>query len=132
MTAEEAAEELLRKAAKRARSSQPSLSLMSTLASLSIAMEMDCRRLILSSRVQLAETLGLHLDMPDGARLLMESDLPNCLTSEDVELQARAQWTYARILLSCSDKKNGEEQEKVLYWMNRAEQGESRIVALKG
>lgn len=101
LTAEDAAEALLEKAAQRVQSSQPMLSLMPTLASLSIAKDMDCSRLILRARVQLAETLGLYLQMPDGARLLMELDLPNCLSSDDVELRARAQWTYARVLLSC-------------------------------
>ncbi|SPO20705.1 uncharacterized protein UTRI_00181 [Ustilago trichophora] len=130
LTAEEAAEALLRKAAQRARSDQPSLSLMPTLAALSIAKEMDCHRLIFGARVQLAETLGLHLNMPDGARLLVESDLPNCLTSEDVELRARAQWAYACILLACSDKTDREDLTRVLHWLRRAEQDAGRVECL--
>lgn len=124
LTAEEAAEALLRKAAQRARSSQASLLLMPALAALSIAKEMDCHRLLLSARIQLAEALGLHLQMPDGARLLMESDLPNCLRCEDAELRARAQWTYARLLLSCSDKQSHQDLARVLHWLQKAEQGE--------
>lgn len=124
LTAEDAAEALLSKASQRAQSEQPALSLMPTLAALAIAKEMDCHRLVLKARVQLAEMLGLHLKMPDGACLLIESDLPNCLTSEDVELRARAQWTYARILLACSDKQNHEDLTKVLRWMQAAEKGE--------
>ncbi|KAJ1030473.1 hypothetical protein NDA16_001382 [Ustilago loliicola] len=130
LTAEDAAEALLRKAAHRAKSNEPTLSLMPTLASLSIAKEMDCHRLICSARVQLAETLGLHLKMPDGARLLMESDLPVCLTSEDAELRARAQWTYARILLSSADKQKREELTRALHWMQEAEQDADRAECL--
>ncbi|KAJ1041186.1 hypothetical protein NDA11_006746 [Ustilago hordei] len=130
LTAEEAAEALLRKAAQRAKSSEPTLSLMPTLASLSIAKEMDCHRLICSARVQLAETLGLHLKMPDGARLLMEADLPVCLISEDAELRSRAQWTYARILLSSTDKQNSEELTRVLRWMQEAEKDADRAECL--
>lgn len=127
LTAEDAAEALLEKAAQRVQSSQPMLSLMPTLASLSIAKDMDCSRLILRARVQLAETLGLYLQMPDGARLLMELDLPNCLSSDDVELRARAQWTYARVLLSCwnKDKLEPDDLTKVLHWLQKAERGES-------
>lgn len=125
LTAEQAAEALLAKAAQRAQSSQPMLSLMPTLASLSIAKDMDCNRLILRARVQLAETLGLHLQMPDGARLLMESDLPNCLSSDDVELRALAQWTYARVLLSRSDKQEPQDLARVLQWLQEAERGKS-------
>ena len=124
LTAEEAAEALLHKATQRARSDAPTLSLMPTLASLSIAKEMDCHQSILSARVQLAETLGLHLHMADGARLLIESDLPNCLTSEDAELRARAQWTYARILLAGADKESKKDLKRVLHWLEEAEQGE--------
>ncbi len=76
LTAEEAAEALLRKATTRAESEQPSLALMPTLACLSIAKEMDCQRLVLGARVQLAETLGLHLQMADGTRSLVETDCP--------------------------------------------------------
>ncbi|GAC73382.1 hypothetical protein PANT_9c00091 [Moesziomyces antarcticus T-34] len=122
LTAEEAAEALLRKATTRAESEQPSLALMPTLACLSIAKEMDCQRLVLGARVQLAETLGLHLRMADGTRSLVETDLPACLANEDAELRARAQWTYARTLLSCSDKSSSEDLEKVLLWLARAEQ----------
>lgn len=124
LTAEDAAEALLGKAAQRAKANEPTLALMPTLASLAIAKEMDCHRLICSARVQLAETLGLHLKMPDGAQLLIESDLPVCLTSEDAELRARAQWTYARILLSSADRQSREELTRALYWMQEAEQGE--------
>lgn len=130
LTAEEAAERLLHKAAKRAKSSHPTLSVMPTLAALSIAKEMDCQRLILSARIQLAETLGSHLKMPDGARLLIEADLPNSLTSEDAELRARAQWTYARILLSCSDKQSSEELERVLHWLQQAERDAEKAECL--
>ena len=123
LTAEEAAEALLAKAAQRTQSSQPMLALTPTLASLSIAKDMDCTRLILRAKVQLAETLGLHLQMPGGARLLLESDLPNCLSSDDVELRALAQWTYARMLLSCSDKQEPKDLERVLHWLQQAERG---------
>uniref|UniRef100_V5EW56 Anaphase-promoting complex subunit 5 n=1 Tax=Kalmanozyma brasiliensis (strain GHG001) TaxID=1365824 RepID=V5EW56_KALBG len=121
-TAEEAAEALLAKAAQRTQSSQPMLSLMPTLAALSIAKDMDHSRLILAARVQLAETLGIHLKMQDGVRLLMESDLPNCLANNDAELRARAQWTYARLLLSCSDKQDSQDLIRVLHWLQEAEQ----------
>ncbi|CBQ67541.1 conserved hypothetical protein [Sporisorium reilianum SRZ2] len=131
LTAEEAAEALLAKAARRAQSSQPMLSLMPTLASLSIAKDMDCSRLILRARVQLAETLGLHLQMPDGARLLMESDLPNCLSIDDVELRARAQWTYARILLSCSNKQEPQGLTRVLHWLGEAERDAEQVECLE-
>lgn len=124
LTAEEAAEALLAKAARRAQSSQPVLSLMPTLSALSIAKDMDCTRLILAARVQLAETLGIHLKMLDWARLLMEADLPNCLANNDAELRARAQWTYARLLLSCSDKQEPQDLTKVLHWLQEAERGE--------
>ncbi|SPO19789.1 uncharacterized protein UTRI_00181_B [Ustilago trichophora] len=130
MTAEQAAEALLRKAAQRARSDQPSLSLMPTLAALSIAKDMNCQRLILGARVQLAETLGLYLNMPDGARLLVESDLPNCLTSEDAELRARAQWAYARVLLACSDKTDREDLIRVLHWLQQAERDAGQVECL--
>ncbi|GAC96719.1 hypothetical protein PHSY_004303 [Pseudozyma hubeiensis SY62] len=121
LTAEQAAESLLSKAARRAQGTEPVLALMPTLAALSIAKEMDCTRLILCARVQLAETLGLHLNMSDGARLLMEPDLPNCLSNGDIELRARAQWTYARMLLSCSDEKEPRDLTRVLHWLQRAE-----------
>lgn len=125
LTAEQVAEALLNKAAIRMKRGRPILALMPTLASLSIAKDMECNRLILNARVQLAEALGLQLKMPDGARLLLESDLPNCLSSDDVELRARAKWTYARMLLSCSDKQEREDLTKVLYWLREAERGES-------
>ncbi|CDW97415.1 hypothetical protein, partial [Sporisorium scitamineum] len=131
ITAEEAAEALLAKAARRAQSSQPMLSLMPTLATLSIAKDMDCSRLVFRARVQLAETLGLHLQMPDGARLLMESDLPNCLSSDDVELRARAQWTYARLLLSCSEKQQPEDLARVLHWLREAERDAEQVECLE-
>ncbi|SNX81455.1 uncharacterized protein MEPE_00160 [Melanopsichium pennsylvanicum] len=130
LTAGEAAEALLQKASRRSKSAQPSLSIMPTLAGLSIAKEIECHRLLLRAKVQLAETLGLHLSMPDGARLLMESDLPNCLASEDVELRAHAQWTYARILLSCSDKRSHEDLKRVLHWLQEAEQDASQAECL--
>lgn len=114
---------LLKEAKTYVSGSQPALALMPITSTISAAKRLGYGGLVEAAQVSLAEVLGLHLGMPAKAVKLLERYLPGCLTSEDVEHRAYSQWTYARLLLACSQHKTAVEMNRCLHWMTLAEQG---------